>query len=758
MQSSQSNRPPRGGTNGSSPATDVPLNGTTPPNPSSENYGYNGYGGYGGYGYGSGEGATVQRTIQDYLQILRERMWYAIVAFVLVVAATTIYTMSRVPIYAGTATVQIFRRAATVLQVQQVTDSAVVSAEDLNTQINLLKSRAIIDLVASKITGSDLEHFIAPYAKTAQSSTFDLAKVLERDRTVIPQRLSLIVSVEYRHPDREVAVKVANLFAEEFINYTARTRIDDSLKAVSELEIRATEQSRKVDLVAKAIQSYREKNNLVSLDQRKDIVTQKLKELSLYVTQGSSALQDAETRWGQVRAVRAKGEDLLNLPFVASVPTVSLLQQKVAELRIAVAQLAQRYKPMHPKMAEAMNSLKEGERQLKASIETTTAQVEANYETTRHNLEQAKAALAAQEADSLALDRYGVDYANLERDYEVNEKLLQHVLSRMQETAMSGSVEKQSARLVDRAILAKRPVSPNYLLNFALGTFGGIILGVGLAFFAAHVDDRVKSSYDIEGVIGIPLLSVIPKFKKKNADARDPVPGDDPEMAEAFSTLYSSLRLKDGTHPVQCMVVTSTIPSEGKSLIARNMAMTMASHGERVLLLDCDLRRPTLHRALNIENVKGVIDICNSNAALEDVIVKDYQPNLDVVPAGGRSKNPAQTLTSRQFELMIASARKKYDRIIIDTPPVGLVSDAFLILPLTDGAVYSIYFNKVRRKAAQVCVQRLRDINIPHLGAVLNGLDRDIGGYYYHQYYDKSYKQYYVTAEKDDDPNEPARR
>ena len=717
-----------------------------------------GYGGYGGYGYGNQENTAAQRTIKDYLQILRERVWYAVVAFAVVLSGTVIYTLSRTPIYAGVATVQIFRHAATVLQVEQVTDSAVVSAEDLNTQINLLKSRAIIDLVAKKLTGADLESFIAPYAKTSSSITFDLAKILERDRAVIPQRLSLLVSVEYRHPDREVAAKVANLFAQEFIDYTARTRIDDSLKAVSELEIRATEQSRKVDVVAKAIQAYREKNNLVSLDQRKDIVTEKLKELSVYVTQGSSALQDAETRWGQVRSLRAKGEDLLNLPFIASVPTVSLLQQQVASLKIAVAQLAQRYKPKHPKMVEATNSLHEAERQLQGAIDTTTAQVESNYQTAKHNLEQAKLALAAQESDSLTLDRYAVDYANLERDYEVNEKLLQHVLSRMQETAMSGSVEKQSARLVDRAILSKKPVSPNYILNFALGTFGGLLVGLGLAFFVAHVDDRVKSSYDIEAVIGLPLLSVIPKFKKKDADARDPVAADDPEIAEAFSTLYSSLRLKDGANPVQCMVVTSTVPSEGKSLIARNIAMTMASHGERVLLLDCDLRRPTLHRALNIENIKGVIDICNSHAALEDVMVKDYQPHLDVVPAGGRSKNPAQTLTSRQFELMIAAARKKYDRIIIDTPPVGLVSDAFLILPLMDGAIYSIFFSKVRRKAAQTCVQRLRDINIPHIGAVLNGLDRDIGGYYYHQYYDKSYKDYYITLEKDDDPNQPARR
>lgn len=741
-------------------SSDPAGNGAHPPAPDGtdahrlspgERNGY-GYGSYGGY-----EPAMIQRTAEDYLQVLRERVWFIVVGFVVVVAATAIYTLSRTPIYGATATVQIFRRAATVMQVQQITDSEIRSAEDVNTQVNILKSEAIVILVAKRLTGSDLKRFLTPYAKEGQPAP-DVVQILRGNRQVVPQRLSLIVGIEYRHPDKEIAAKVADLFADEYIGYMARGRVDDSLKAVGELEERATEQRKKVDQIAKSLQAYREKNNLVSLDQRKDIVTEKLKELSLYVTQNSAAMQDAETRWAQVQAVRARGEDLLNLPFIASVPTVSQLQQQVAALKIAAAQLSERYKPRHPKMVAALNSLAEGQRQLQQAIDNTTAQVESNFQTTQRNLEQARAALAAQETDSLKLDRFAVDYANLERDFEVNEKLLQHLLSRMQETSMTSAVEKQTARLVDRALVSRTPVSPKYLLNFALGIFGGLAVGVGLAFFVAHVDDRIKSSYDIEAAVGLPLLSVIPKFNKKDKNARDPDPADDPEMAEAFSTLYSSLRLKDGAKPAQCLAVTSTIPSEGKSLIARNLAYTMASHGERVLLIDCDLRKPTLHRTLKLDNRRGLIDVCTQDATLETVVVKAFQPNLDIVPTGGRAKNPAQSLTNRNFEIFLADARTKYDRIVIDTPPAALVSDVFIILPLCDGAIYSIFFNKVRRKAAQFVVQRLREIELPYLGAVLNGLDRDIGGYYYHQYYDKAYKNYYVTAEKDDDPTEPARR
>ncbi|HVZ64206.1 MAG TPA: polysaccharide biosynthesis tyrosine autokinase [Opitutaceae bacterium] len=722
--------------------------------------GYGNYGGYGGYpGYGE---TTVQRSLQDYLLILRERVWYIIAAFVVVFASALVYTYTRTPLYQSTATVEIFRRNPTVMQVQQVMDSEVRSAEDLNTQVNILKSTTIMQRVADKLTGDDLKRFIAPYDKPGAPAP-SVLRLLEVNRDIVPQRLSLIVGIQYDHPDKEMAAKVANLFADEYIAYSAHVRVDESLKAVVDLEQRATEQRQKVDDIARALQAYREKNNQVSLDQRKDISTETLKTLNLQVTQSAAALQEVETRWKQVLATRQSGGDLLTLAAIAGDPTVAELQKQVAAAKIAVSQLSEHYRAKHPKMIEAANTLAEAQRQLQHVIETTAAQVEASYQSALQNYTQARAALAAQEGASLSMDRLNVEYSNMERDFSVNEKILENILSRMRETSMSSTVETQNARLVDHAAPGRKPISPNYLLNLGLGVVGGLAFGLALAFFVAYADDRVKSAYDIEAVVGLPLLAIVPKFKKPSTgdEAQGTgtafVPPSEPEVAEAFSTLYSSLRLKDESKKAQCIVITSTVPGEGKSFIARNLALTFASHGERVLLMDCDLRRPVVHRAFHVENLKGVIDICTTGAALDDVIIKDIQPNLDVLPSGGRSKNPAQNLTSKNFEVLLADLRKRYDRIFIDTPPVALVSDAFVILPLADGSIYSIFFNKVRRKAAQFCVQRLLEISVPHFGAVLNGLDQNIGGYYYHHYYDKSYKQYYVSTANDQPGDAPRR-
>ena len=717
-------------------------------------YGYGGYG-YGGYGYGGygGSGETlVQRTLKDYLMVARERIWYIVTTLLVVFASTLVYTFTATPIFKATAMIEVFRRNPMVMQVQEVMDSEVRSIEDLNTQVNILKSGSIIDRVADRLTGEEKQRFLAPYVRQGSPAP-RITGILALNREIAPERSSYIIDINYFHPDREIAAKVANLFADEYIAYSAHMMVDESLRAVEELDQRVNEQRKKVDDIAAALQAFREKSKMVSLDQRKDIVTEKLKGLNNLVTQGSAALQDAETRWKQVVASREHGDNLLNLLFIANVPAVSQLQQQVASSKIAVAQLSRRYKSKHPAMQQAVNSLNEAEQELQRAIDTSTAQVETEYQTALQNYTKAQAALAAQENETLKLDRFGLEYSNLERDFEVNEKLLEHILERMRETSMSSTVESQNSRIVDRAVPGSRPVSPKYSLNLALGVIGGLGLGLALAFFIAYADDRVKSASDIEMILGLPILGIIPEIKKLGKAehmGKAITGGASREITEAFTTLLSSLKLKEESKNAKCILVTSTIASEGKTFIITNLATIFAAHGERVVVVDCDLRRPAVNRVFGIENLKGVIDVCANGMQLDEVIVKDVRPRVDVIPTGGRSKNPTQILSAKEFAVMISELRKRYDRIFIDTPPVAIVGDALILLPLVDGWLYSIYFNKVRRKAAEYSMKRLLDVNVPSFGAVLNGLTGGIGGYYYSHYYaayyDKSYKNYYVTA------------
>ncbi len=707
------------------------------------------YSGYGSPGHGDNQ---MQRSMQDYVLILRERAWYIVLVFTLVFSAATIYTFTRTPQFQSVASVQVFRRDPVVMQVQGVVDNEIRSAEDLNTQVKVLESFAIVQRVSDRLNGEDLKSFLAPYQKSPAATPVTPAEVIFKNRKIVPVRLSLVLQVQYTHPDRHVAAKVANLFIDEYIAYNSRLRIEDSMKAVDDLKERAEQQKKKVEELGNSLQAYREKNKMVSLDQRKDIVTEKLKALNAYVTQTTSRLNEAEIRWRQVQERKATPAQLLDLPFVSNQPLITQLVQQVSAQKIIMSQLREHYRDKHPKMIEAVNSLAQIERELSRAIDSTAAMFEADFQTSKRNDDEARANLSRQESESLEIDRYAVEYSNLERDLSINETLLNNILGRMRETSMSSTIETQSARVVDRAAPAHKPVSPNIPLNLALGFLGGLALGTAFAFFVAYIDDRVKSSFDIESVVGLPLVGIVPEIKRMEQPekAQIVVNNQDKQVVESFLTLHSSLRLKDESKRAQAILVTSTIPGEGKSFTTTNLALTFAAHGEKVVIVDCDLRKPNIHKSFRLENLKGVIDVCAGTQTIDQVLFKSVHPNLDVIAAGGRAKNPTQILNSKNFELMLSDLRKRYDRIFIDTPPLAAVSDALIILPLMDGSLFTIFFNRVRRKAAQFSARKLLEVNVPCFGAVLNGLNLAVSGYYYAQYYDKSYKDYYMTMAKQD--------
>ncbi|MFM1747843.1 MAG: hypothetical protein RLZZ188_1509 [Verrucomicrobiota bacterium] len=720
-------------------------------------YNYGGYSSYGSYGYGYGEpgAGSAQRSLQDYLIILRERIWYIVVVFLVVFSSSLVYTLNETKLYQSTATVQILRRDLTPMPgVQQVAESEIRSAEDLNTQIKIIESSTLVRRVADRLKGDDLKAFLAPYERQERlsSNLLFLPETISRNRKVVPQRLTMVVTVSYQHPDRVVAALVANLFVEEYMSYSRGVRTSDLSKAVDDLQLTVDTQRRKVDELAQKLQAYKERNKTVSLDQRKDIVSESLKVANLEAQRAGIVLQGVESRLNQITDYRSKGRDLTGLGFIAESKLVQDLQQQLAARTIEVSKLREKYRDGHPDMKQARKSYDQTRLELDRAINSICEQVQSDFNSASANLKARQLELDKQKAESLHLEALAVEYSQIEREYLTQNQILQGIVARKTETTMTSNFATQNARLVDQAVPApeSRPISPNVPLNLGLGVVGGLGLGLAFAFFVAFIDDRVKSSYDIEAVVGVPLLGIVPEIRHLDASekARVVVTNKDRQVAEAFRTLHSSLRLKDESKNARAILVTSTIPGEGKTFISTNLAITFAAHGERVVVIDCDLRKPNVHRSLGLENAKGTIDIVAGKATIDDVLIRSVHPNLDVIVSGGRAKNPTQVLNSKGFEEMIAELRRRYDRVFIDTPPLAAVSDALIILPLVDGSLFTLFFNKVRRKAAQFSAKSLLEANVPNFGAILNGLNLAVSGYYYAQYYDKSYKDYYVTSAK----------
>jgi succinoglycan biosynthesis transport protein ExoP len=265
----------------------------------------------------------------------------------------------------------------------------------------------------------------------------------------------------------------------------------------------------------------------------------------------------------------------------------------------------------------------------------------------------------------------------------------------------------------------------------------------------AFLDDRVKSAFDIEGTIGLSMLGLISRIKKldSNSKAQAVASNVDRHVTESFRSIHSALKLNDESKNAKVIVTTSTVPGEGKSFVSSNLALTFASHGEKTLLLDGDLRLPNVARSLQLENEYGLLDHVEKDVGLDEVILTEVYPNLDVLPSGGKSKNPTQMLNSAKFEAMLAELRDRYDRIVIDSPPLAAVSDVLNLLPLADGVLYVIKFNTVKRKTAVQNVRRLWESNTPVFGAILNNISSALSNYYYSSYSDKAYQDYYIRQD-----------
>lgn len=684
--------------------------------------------------------------LRKWMLMVLERKWYALAVFLVTLIATSVYTFFSTPIYEGYATVQILKHGAQVLRMADVADSSVTSDTDFNTQIKVLESLSMVQNVVRHLSADDLKKLTEPYAGGAGAARA-AADIIYQGRKIVPQRFTFIVAIQFRHPNAKVAALVTNLIAQEYIDYNKQLRVAEASKSVDDLKDPIAAQQKKVDDLATTMLNYREREKIVSLESSKDIVSERLRQLNSMATQANSRLEEARVRWSQVQEWQKAGKNLYELPFIASQANVSQLQAQKTATSLAFAQASERYQYLHPNYIAADKAVKQADAELKTALTTAAASIKGEYDNAVQNNKSAQDELAAQVTKSFEVDRASVSYESLEREFQANKEILASILISTRATKVSSSVETESARIIDRAIEPGAPISPKVGLNLAMGALAGLFLGSVIAYGIAAVDNRVKTAFDVETLIGLPLVGVIPKVTGMDQPDKAQIVsnGADPAVIEAFLSLYSTLRMHEASRHAKSILVTSTIPGEGKSFVGTNLALTFASQGQRTVIVDCDLRKPNIQRSFRLRNSKGLVGHCLKGVPLDEVISRDVHPNLDVIIVGGRAKNPIQLLNSKEFELMVAELGKRYDRLIFDTPPLGAVSDALNMLSLMDGAIYTIRYNAVNRQAAQQCVRRLLSANIRYTvyGAVLNGTDTGMTGSYYVEDNAKVFREYF---------------
>lgn len=721
----------------------------------SNNYYQSGSGGgyYGGYyygegytGYADGEGSP-SRNLSDYLLILRERIWWLVVSVFVVFLGFALYTFNAPKVYRAAASVEILRQKDKVFQIEDVVRQEVANAEDFNTQIKILESLNIVQAVDERLKGSLRNRFLAPYEKGLDATlrgTRSVSEILYGNRAVAPVRLSLVVNILYAHPDPEIAAIVANYFAEEYIDFNRNKQIEGSLRAVDDLRSQADQQLAKIKEMEIRLADFKEKYDTLSVDRSQDIDNEQFINLNARLEADKKIYDETTTLLEQIERTRENGDPLWELSFIAGGSRVSELLNRLSLNKIEIATLAKRFRDKHPTMIAARESLEQTEAELERAINSAAAAIENEFERARSNFENSQKRLAQKQKELIEIDRIRPEYNALVRDLEVSKELYNHYYSRLQQAAVKVTTEGQTARIIDRAVQPVRPYKPNVTMNLVIGLVLGLGVGFGLVFLLAFLDDKVKSAFDIESTLGVPLIGIVPHIFSVDSQEKARIAADehDNHAVEAFRSIHSTLKLSEESRNAKVILSTSTIPSEGKTFISTNCAITFAAHGERVVVVDGDLRMPNVAKGLGVDPKPGVIQYMEGQTDLEKVTQKDYMPNMDIIPAGGNTKSPTQILSSERFANLIHELRLRYDRVIIDTPPIATVSDALNILPLVDGVLLVIRFNMVKRKTASVNIKRLRESNVPIFGAILNNLNTHVAGYYYSHYYDKSYKSY----------------
>jgi len=306
--------------------------------------------------------------------------------------------------------------------------------------------------------------------------------------------------------------------------------------------------------------------------------------------------------------------------------------------------------------------------------------------------------------------------------------------------------------LVDPAPVPTGPVKPKVILTVILGVFGGILAGIGLAFFVNYLDDSIKSQDDVENTLGLAFLGYVPNIKTNSVVERDLQAHSHPQSnaAEGFRTIRATLSLTHKPDKLRLVSVTSTIPSEGKSLVASNLAIVSAQTGLRTLLVDADLRRPSVHKAFQLHSPTGLSAFLSGETSdLEDITHKSEVPNLDVICCGAVPATPSELIGSARMKAFLDAVGAKYDRVILDCPPISAVSDPLVIAAKTDGVVFVCKFNKIRREHARRSVQRIQSAGIHIMGVVINDIDFEGKDSYYYSYYyyqNRYYSSHYKTA------------
>ncbi len=713
----------------------------------------------------------------DYWRVLVKRRWTILAFTAVVLLITGIVTWRATPVYRATIKVQIDPEQANVLPFKEALDPGgnyAQSQEYLQTHFKVLASRTLADRVIraldlekhpeflrqaapsrSMILGWVRSLFTGESEDTAEIS-FDrhysrYTKAFTDNLTVTPIRNSRLVDVHFDSIDPELAARVVNTLADQYINLNFETKYDATTKATDFLAGQLVELKAKVERSEEELVRFSRQHDIYTIGEKENVILQKLSDLNIELTSAQADRILKESAWRIVQAT-----PLGNFPDILRSELIRELETNVAALKVNHARLAASFKPGWPELDQVAGQLAEAERQLATARMRAIRNVETEYKTAVQREQLLTKALEDQKGEASALNQNSIQYNILKREVESSKQLYDGLLQRLKEAGVSAGLKSNNIHVVDAAERPRRPHRPNKTLNLSLALAIGLMLGVGLAFFLEYLDSSVKTPDDVDRYIKLPSLGVIPAVSSflpaserrllTSGNGKGGAAAASPDMishldgksviSEAYRNLRTSVLLSSGEGgPPKTLVITSSQKGEGKTTTATNLAITLAQGGQKVAVMDCDMRNPRIHRVMKVENGKGMSSYLSGNSDLMPLVRQTEVPSLFVVTAGRVPPNPAELVGSRRMAQALEELSRHFDHVVIDSPPVLLVTDARILAAMVDGVVLVIKGGETPKEAVIRTKRLLQDVHARIVGTLLNNVDVHSADYYYYSKY-----------------------
>jgi capsular exopolysaccharide family len=693
-----------------------------------------------------------------YWRMLVKRRWLIASVVAGCAAIALVMTLTTTPLYRATAVVKIDNFSQSIVQVGEFSAPFGWDPDFLTTQVGVLTSHSLAERVAEdlRLDSAALARLRPPSwlgrlkrtlrpeatAETVLPASIDAEDAaaaraagtgtIMGGLSVQPQMNSKLVDISFSSPDPAFAARAANAVADGYISQELERAFGASSYAKTYLEEQLGLTKARLEQSERDLVAFAQKENLVDVGEGQSLAGQNLGTINTSLAQAQAQRIAAQARWSQLQANDSLPQDLMASSLVPS------LRAQRAGLQREYQEKLQVFKPDYPDMQRLDSQIKEMDRQIAAEIANVRRSVRAEYDAAVAQEKLLQGQLAELRDESLDTDSRSIQYNILRREADTNRQLYDSLLQRYKMVGAASDARPNNIAIIDRAQVPGGPYSPNGMRNLLIGLFIGLLVGVALALLLEFLDDTLKTPEDVEQKLRQSVLGIIPRLGAKQSVASAAA---DPRssFSEAYRSVRTALQFSTDHGVPRVLLLTSTGPGEGKSTSALALARNFAQLGKRVLLVEADMRNPSLHRTLSaVPPGKGLSNLLAGSATLQEVVVASGEDQLDVIFSGPLPPNPAELLSGTRLVSLLSIATQHYDQVVIDGPPVMGIADGPLLANGADGTLLVVDSGHTKIGHAQAALKRLLAARAHVVGVLLTKYNPKAAGHGYH------YESYYA--------------